>query len=299
MVSPGPSFLPGRPIRTGGGFLKGPLARSKTPGQDFGTPAKGLAFHRGPSAFPSKDPSNKFTYNYINFSLTSPFFLLTGGVRGNMLPLYGPDGHPPFPYPGTAAHPGGLARRPPDAPPGGLPSPPHPAGSRWGLPPGRRPRPAYHLGDGVVLEAALPTGRSHRPDGHRSGPRPQATDHDPQGPADRPSHAPHPTSRGPALDYPEPGASPRGQPGDGAENLGPLRAEAALGRSPSGCAGRRPRGSGTLPESARQGVGAGLGSDPPAPRPEAEPGLGHRGREAGQPRRAVQGLARLGAHGGG
>src|SRR5438128_845857 len=46
-----------------------------------------------------------------------------------------------------------------------------------------------------------------RPDRHRSRPRPQATDHRPQDPADRPSHAPHSTSRGPALDYPEPGAS--------------------------------------------------------------------------------------------
>src|SRR5207249_12007024 len=128
--------------------------------------------------------------------------------------------------PERRTHSGGLARLPPDAPPGGLPSPPHPAGLSRGLQPGRRPCPAYHLGDGVVLEAALPTGRSHRPDRYRSRTRPPATDHRPQGAADRRGHAPHSTSRGPALDYPEPGASPRGQPGDGPENLGPLWAEA-------------------------------------------------------------------------
>src|SRR5436190_1640229 len=289
--------------RTWGGFLKGPPARSKIPTQDFGTRPRGWASPEPFQLLPrGRLPQNTSRLTISQMSRPSSFYrraLLTAGARG-MLPLYGPGGHPPPPHPGTTAHPGGLARRRPDAPSGGLPSSPHSAGGRWGLQPGRRPGSAHHAGDGVVLEAALPAGRSHRPAGHRSRSRPQATDHGPQGPANRAGYAPDPTSQGQALDYREHGASPRGQPGDGPENLGPLRAEAAPGRSPSGYAGYRPRGGGTLSESARQGVGARLGTPPPPTRREAESGLGlDRGREADRPRWVVASLAGGGAHGGG
>src|SRR2546426_9081334 len=109
--------LPFSPIRTRR-LPKRVASPAQNPWAGFRNTGQGVSLHRGPSALPRKDPLNN---SLITISTTPCQALSSFSLAGSVvicLPLYGPGGRPPCPYPGTATHPGGLARRPPDAPPG-------------------------------------------------------------------------------------------------------------------------------------------------------------------------------------